>query len=27
MIDGAKHWMFDEAPQKYCEAVIEFLAK
>jgi pimeloyl-ACP methyl ester carboxylesterase len=21
MIDGAKHWMFDEAPQKYCDAV------
>jgi len=27
MIDGAKHWMFDEAPQRYCKAVIEFLAK
>jgi esterase len=27
MIDGAKHWMFDEAPQQYCEAAIEFLAK
>jgi esterase len=26
MIDGAKHWMFDEAPQKYCEAVLAFLA-
>ena len=26
MIDGAKHWMFDEAPQKYCEAVMKFLA-
>jgi pimeloyl-ACP methyl ester carboxylesterase len=26
MIDGAKHWMFDDAPQKYCEAVLEFLA-
>jgi pimeloyl-ACP methyl ester carboxylesterase len=26
MIDGAKHWMFDEAPQKYSEAVLEFLA-
>jgi esterase len=27
VIDGAKHWMFDEAPQKYCEAVLEFLAR
>lgn len=26
MIDGTKHWMFDEAPQKYCEAVTAFLA-
>src|SRR5215510_16279129 len=26
MIDGAKHWMFDEQPQKYCRAVAEFLA-
>jgi esterase len=26
MIDGAKHWMFDDAPQKYCEAVLAFLA-
>jgi esterase len=26
MIDGARHWMFDDAPQKYCDAVIEFLA-
>jgi pimeloyl-ACP methyl ester carboxylesterase len=26
MIDGAKHWMFDEQPQKYCEAVMGFLA-
>ena len=26
MIDGAKHWMFDDAPQKYCEAVMAFLA-
>ena len=27
MIDGAKHWMFDDAPQEYCEAVLEFLAE
>jgi esterase len=26
MIDGAKHWMFDEDPQRYCEAVAAFLA-
>jgi pimeloyl-ACP methyl ester carboxylesterase len=26
MIEGAKHWMFDEAPQEYCEAVMGFLA-
>jgi esterase len=26
MIDGAKHWMFDEDPQNYCEAVTAFLA-
>jgi esterase len=26
MIEGAKHWMFDEDPQKYCEAVTAFLA-
>jgi esterase len=26
MIDGAKHWMFDDAPQEYCEAVLKFLA-
>jgi esterase len=26
MIDGAKHWMFDEAPQTYCDAVMAFLA-
>ena len=27
MIDGAKHWMFDEQPQQYCEAVTAFLAR
>ena len=27
MIDGAKHWMFDAAPQIFCEAVLAFLAK
>lgn len=26
MIDGAKHWMFDEAPQAFSEAVMKFLA-
>jgi esterase len=26
IIDGAKHWMFDEAPQKFSEAVMKFLA-
>ena len=26
MIEGARHWMFDEAPQGYCEAVMGFLA-
>jgi pimeloyl-ACP methyl ester carboxylesterase len=27
MIEGAGHWMFDQAPQKYCEAVLAFLAQ
>lgn len=27
MIDGAKHWMFDEAPQRYCAAVMAFLGE
>ncbi len=26
MIPGAGHWMFDQAPQEYCEIVLEFLA-
>jgi pimeloyl-ACP methyl ester carboxylesterase len=26
MISGAGHWMFDQAPQRYCEIVLEFLA-
>jgi pimeloyl-ACP methyl ester carboxylesterase len=26
MISGAGHWMFEQAPQKYCEIVLEFLA-
>src|SRR5262249_46018745 len=26
IIDGAKHWMFDEAPPGFSEAVVEFLA-
>jgi pimeloyl-ACP methyl ester carboxylesterase len=25
MIDGAKHWMFDHAPQEFCKVVLEFL--
>jgi esterase len=25
MISGAGHWMFDQAPQKFCEIVLEFL--
>jgi esterase len=25
-IPGAGHWMFEQAPQKYCEVVLEFLA-
>jgi esterase len=27
MIDGAAHWMFDQAPQAYCGAVLGFLAE
>jgi len=26
MISGASHWMFEQAPQKFCEIVLEFLA-
>jgi esterase len=26
MISGAGHWMFEQAPQKFCEIVLEFLA-
>jgi pimeloyl-ACP methyl ester carboxylesterase len=26
MISGTSHWMFDQAPQKFCEIVLEFLA-
>jgi esterase len=26
MIPDAGHWMFDEAPQRFCESVLEFLA-
>ena len=25
MIAGARHWMFDQAPQDYCDAVLDFL--
>jgi pimeloyl-ACP methyl ester carboxylesterase len=25
MISGASHWMFEQAPQKFCEIVLEFL--
>lgn len=27
MIDGGGHWMFDDAPQQFCEAVLAFLAR
>jgi esterase len=27
MISGAGHWMFEQAPQKFCEIVLEFLAE
>jgi len=26
MISGARHWMFEQAPQEYCRIVLEFLA-
>jgi pimeloyl-ACP methyl ester carboxylesterase len=26
MIPGASHWMFEQAPQRFCEIVLEFLA-
>jgi esterase len=26
MIAGARHWMFDQAPQEFCRIVLEFLA-
>jgi esterase len=26
VIPGARHWIFDQAPQEYCDAVMEFLA-
>lgn len=26
MIEGAGHWMFEQAPQRYCEVVTEYLA-
>ena len=25
MIEGAGHWMFEQAPQEFCEIVTEFL--
>jgi hypothetical protein len=25
MITGARHWMFDQAPQDYCNVVLDFL--
>ena len=25
MISGTSHWMFEQAPQKFCEIVLEFL--
>ncbi len=27
MIPGAGHWMFEHAPQEFCKAVLEFLAR
>jgi pimeloyl-ACP methyl ester carboxylesterase len=26
IIPDARHWMFEQAPQKFCEIVLEFLA-
>ena len=26
MIEGARHWMFEQAPQEFCRIVLEFLA-
>ena len=26
VIPGTRHWMFEQAPQKFCEVVMEFLA-
>jgi esterase len=26
MIPGTSHWMFEQAPQQFCEIVLEFLA-
>jgi len=26
MIAGTSHWMFEQAPQRFCEIVLEFLA-
>ncbi len=26
VIPGTRHWMFEQAPQEYCEIVLEFLA-
>jgi pimeloyl-ACP methyl ester carboxylesterase len=26
IIPAAGHWMFEQAPQQYCELVLEFLA-
>jgi esterase len=27
MISGAGHWMFEQAPQRFCEIVLAFLAR
>ena len=27
MIAGARHWMFEQAPQDYCRVVMDFLAR
>jgi esterase len=26
MIAGARHWMFEHAPEQYCKLVMQFLA-
>jgi esterase len=26
VIPGTRHWMFEQAPQEFCDVVLEFLA-